>query len=208
MAIETFPLGPLQTNSYLVHADGMAVAVDVGGDPAPMLDFAAANGLRIADIVLTHLHFDHVYGVAALAAATGAAVHVPPHDRCLLETESGKGGIWGFPPVPAYDGEDIARGDHTLGGMACTILDTPGHTPGGISIYFPAEKAVFCGDALFHRSIGRTDFPGGDHAQLLRSIRERLFALPPETVVYPGHGPVTTIGDERKNNPFCGDFAE
>ena len=199
MAIETFPLGPLQTNSYLVHAGGMAVAVDVGGDPAPMLDFAAGKGLRITDIILS---------VAALAEATGAAVHIPAQDRCLLDTESGKGGIWGFPPVPAYEGKDIARGDHTLAGMNCTILDTPGHTPGGISIYFPSENAVFCGDALFHRSIGRTDFPGGDHAQLLRSIRERLFALPPETVVYPGHGPVTTIGDERTNNPFCGDFAE
>ncbi len=208
MAIETFPLGPLQTNSYLVHANGVAVAVDVGGDPAPMLRFAESAGLRIADIVLTHLHFDHAYGVAALAAATGAAVHLPPHDRCLLETESGKGGIWGFPPVPAYDGEDLTRGDCTLGGMACTVIDTPGHTPGGISLYFPGEQAVFSGDALFHRSIGRTDFPGGDHAQLLRSIRERLFALPPETVVYPGHGPTSTIDDERKNNPFCGDFAE
>ena len=99
MAIETFPLGPLQTNSYLVHAGGMAVAVDVGGDPAPMLDFAAGKGLRITDIILTHLHFDHVYGVAALAEATGAAVHIPAQDRCLLDTESGKGGIWGFPPV-------------------------------------------------------------------------------------------------------------
>lgn len=208
MPIETFPLGPLQTNSYLVHAAGLAVAVDAGGDPAPMLQFAAEKGLRISDIVLTHLHFDHVYGVAALVEATGAVVHIPPHDRCLLETESGKGGIWGFPPVPPYEGQDITRGEHVLGGIACTVIDTPGHTPGGISIYFPSERAVFCGDALFHRSIGRTDFPGGDHAQLLRSIRERLFALPPETIVYPGHGPISTIGDERRNNPFCGEFAD
>ena len=152
MAIDTFPLGPLQTNSYLVHADGMAVAVDVGGDPAPMLDFAAGKGLRITDIILTHLHFDHVYGVAALAEATGAAVHIPAQDRCLLDTESGKGGIWGFPPVPAYEGKDIARGDHTLAGMNCTILDTPGHTPGGICLLDRKDRLLFTGDSVIEQT--------------------------------------------------------
>lgn len=100
----------------------------------------------------------------------------------------------------------MPAGETSFGGMACRVLETPGHTPGGVSLYFPAEKLVFTGDALFYRSMGRTDFPGGDHAVLLRSINDVLFTLPDSTVVYPGHGPATTIGDERKNNPFCGEF--
>ena len=97
-------------------------------------------------------------------------------------------------------------GKTTFGGMDCEVLATPGHTPGGVSLFFPAENLVFTGDALFYRSIGRTDFPGGDHEGLLRSVSQVLFALPEDTVVYPGHGPSTTIGDEKKSNPFCGEF--
>ena len=97
-------------------------------------------------------------------------------------------------------------GNTSFGGMACEVLATPGHTPGGVSLFFPAENLVFTGDALFYRSIGRTDFPGGDHEGLLRSVSQVLFALPEDTVVYPGHGPSTTIGDEKKSNPFCGEF--
>ena len=148
MPVATFPLGPLQTNSYLIHLDDRAVAVDVGGHPAPMQNYLAEQRLSL--------------------------------------------------PMPT--------GETSFGGMTCRVLQTPGHTPGGVSLYFPAENLVFTGDALFYRSMGRTDFPGGDHATLLRSIRETLFKLPPETVVYPGHGPATTIGDELKNNPFCGEF--
>ena len=97
-------------------------------------------------------------------------------------------------------------GKTSIGGMDCEVLETPGHTPGGVSLYFPEEQVVFTGDALFYRSIGRTDFPGGDHDTLLRSVRDVLFKLPAETVAYPGHGPATKIGDEAANNPFCGEF--
>ena len=152
MPYSVYPLGPLETNSYLVYKDGQAVVIDAGGDPAPILHDLRAKGLTLAAICLTHRHFDHMYGVATL------------------------------------------------------VLDTPGHTPGGVSYYFPDEKAVFTGDALFYRSLGRTDFPGGDHDTLLHSIRKVLFALPEETAVLPGHGPATSIGNERRNNPFCGDF--
>ena len=199
MPITRFALGPLETNCYIVHAGNQAIAIDVGGDPAPMLAHLTEHRLTLAAICLTHRHFDHAYGVAQLARVTGAPVYASRHEACLENTEAVKGGIWGFPPVPDYSCTDLPPGPQTLGGMDFDIRETPGHTPGGISLYYPAEHA-------FYRSIGRTDFPGGDQAALLRGIREQLFTLPDETSVYPGHGPSTTIGDERRENPFCGDL--
>lgn len=206
MPVATFPLGPLQTNSYIIHLGSQAVAVDVGGDPAPMLEYLSAHNLNLAAICITHRHFDHVYGVAALHDATGAAVHISADDDCLAGTESAQGGMWGFPTVTEFAAQHIAMGKTSIGGMECEVFATPGHTPGGISLYFPTEKLVFTGDALFYRSIGRTDFPGGDHEALLRSVTQVLFKLPDATLVYPGHGPSTVIGDEKRSNPFCGEF--
>ena len=176
MSYSVYPLGPLETNSYLVYKDGQAVVIDAGGDPAPILHDLRAKGLTLAAICLTHRHFDHMYGVATLVKETGAPVYSPVHDACLIGTESSDGGIWGFPPVPAFESRALPTGPQVFGGMACTVLDTPGHTP------------------------------GGDHDTLLHSIRKVLFALPEETAVLPGHGPATSIGNERRNNPFCGDF--
>ena len=207
MPIATFPLGPLGTNSYILNTGANAVAIDVGGDPAPMLEYLAAQKLTLDAICLTHRHFDHVYGVASLAEATGAPVYSPAGDEVIATTESGMGGIWGMPPVTPFASKPMPVGETQFGGMECIVLDTPGHTPGGVSLYFPAEKAVFTGDALFYRSMGRTDFPGGSQDQLLHSIRDVLFRLPDDVTVYPGHGPGTTIGDERRQNPFCGEFA-
>lgn len=206
MPVATFPLGPLQTNSYIHHNATQAVAVDVGGDPQPMLEYLAANNLKLAAICITHRHFDHVYGVADLHKATGAPVYISADDDCLDGTESAQGGLWGFPTVTPFPSQPITLGNNDFGGMECQVLATPGHTPGGISLFFPAEKIVFTGDALFYRSIGRTDFPGGSHEGLLRSVKDVLFKLPEDVAAYPGHGPSTTIGDERKNNPFCGEF--
>ena len=206
MPIAKFALGPLETNCYVVSNDREAVIIDAGGDPAPMLDYLAQRNLKLLAVCLTHKHFDHAYGVAALVAATGVPVYASRHEACLDETESVRGGIWGFPPVPPYTTEDLPAGERRFGELVFTVLDTPGHTPGGVSLYYPAENAVFTGDALFFRSIGRTDFPGGDQALLLRSIREQLFTLPDDTDAYPGHGPATTIGDERRENACCGDL--
>ncbi|MDR2850969.1 MAG: MBL fold metallo-hydrolase [Desulfovibrio sp.] len=208
MPVADFPLGPLQTNSYLLHNDTLAIAVDVGGDPAPMLDYLVGHKLRLTAVCITHRHFDHLYGVSALAGATAAPVYAPTGDDSLAATESGQGGIWGFPPVTPFDSLPMPTGKASFCGMDCEVLQTPGHTPGGISLYFPAENLVFTGDTLFYRSIGRTDFPGGDHAALLRSITGTLFCLPPETLVYPGHGPATRIEDECEHNPFCGSFTQ
>ena len=206
MPVADFPLGPLETNSYIIHNASQAVAIDVGGDPAPMLSYLTSHNLRLAAICITHRHFDHIYGVYDLAKATGAPVLVPADDDALADTEAARGGIWGFPLVHDFDCQPIPLGKTTFGGMECQVLSTPGHTPGGISLYFPEEHVVFTGDALFYRSLGRTDFPGGDQATLLRAVTTVLFALPEETVAYPGHGPSTTIGDEKMHNPFCGAF--
>ena len=109
--------------------------------------------------------------------------------------------------VPAFSETSLAEGSTRIGSFEITVLNTPGHTPGSVSYYIREAGCFFTGDALFYRSVGRTDFPMGDHQKLLASIRENLFTLPPETIVYPGHGPQSSIGDERQHNPFVGDFA-
>ena len=206
MSVATFQLGPLATNSHLFSVGQEAVCIDVGGAPEPILAHLKAQKLTLTAILLTHLHFDHLYGVAALAEATKAPAYAPEGDACLAGTEACQGGIWGFPLVPPYESRPLPSGKAAFGGISCEILPTPGHTPGGVSFYFPSAKAVFTGDALFYRSMGRTDFPLGDQATLLKAIREVLFALPDDIVAYPGHGPATTIGEERRENPFCGDL--
>ncbi len=207
MKIDSFFLGPLETGSYLVSNDALAVAIDVGGDPSPMLTAIQRQGLTLTHILLTHLHFDHILGVAALLAGCarhGQEPQVLLHeaDAYLLKNELGQGGMMGMPRTPTFPHSPVTLGKQTFAGLECTVLYTPGHTPGGVSYYFPAAGAVFVGDALFYRSIGRTDFPGGDFDTLAQSIRTRLFTLPDATVVYPGHGPETAIGDEKRGNPF------
>lgn len=202
MRVESFAIGPLQTNSYLIFDQGKAVAIDVGGDPNPMLGLLAREKLALSAILLTHAHFDHAYGVAALAKATGAPVYLGSGEKPILETELGRGGMWGFPPVQDYAPAFVEPGDIDVPGFRVKALLTPGHTPGSLSYWFPDAGAVFSGDVLFYRSIGRTDFPGGDLEALLNAVRRELFALPKETVVYSGHGPATTVGDEELHNPY------
>lgn len=206
MAVAVFPIGPLSTNTYVINKDKNAAVIDVGGDPAPVVEYLKTNQLSLEAICITHLHFDHLYGVADLAQATSAEVYVPSGDAPLANTESANGGIWGMPPVRPFNTQPLTLGKTVIANMECIVLETPGHTPGGVSLYFPDEKCVFTGDALFYRSLGRTDFPYGDHQTLLKSIKEKLFKLPDDVVVYPGHGPATTIGAERKENPFCGEM--
>lgn len=207
MQIAEFHLGPLETNCFIIHNASEALAVDPGGPPDEVLAYLDERKLALTHILLTHLHADHVYGVAALAGASKAKTLGSAADSYMLESELGRGGIWGLPLVEPYSFDDLAPGPCTLLGAACTVLATPGHTPGGLSFYFPDLQAVFVGDALFYRSIGRTDFPGGDHAALIASIRSKLFTLPEETTVYPGHGLATSVGDEKRNNPHVSDFS-
>lgn len=202
MDITTFALGPLQTNGYLLDHAGRALFVDPGGDPAPVLDALGRRGLALETIVLTHLHFDHAYGVAALAKATGAPVLANPADEYLRTSWLGRGGEMGVPAVQDYDYTALGAGEAEFLGLACRVLATPGHSRGSLTLYFPEAGAAFVGDLIFQRSIGRTDFPGGDTDTLLASVRDRIFTLPPDTRLYPGHGPATTVAAEAAHNPF------
>ena len=204
MPVHSIPIGPLETNCHIVSHGKECVVVDVGGVPDPVWAYIQQEGLQTQAILLTHLHFDHLYGVAELARLTGAPVYAPPGDDALMKSELGSGGTWGFPKVPPFTSQPMSLGEHTFGGITFTALPTPGHTPGSISYYFPTEGVVCVGDVLFYRSVGRTDFPGGSQQTLLHSIESQLFTLPDATIVYSGHGMETSIGDEKKHNPYCG----
>lgn len=198
----TFPIGPLETNCHLLLHGTMAVAIDPGGDPQPVLDHLSRSGSRLEAILNTHLHCDHIYGNKALAQATGATVYASEGDVFLLSMELGAGGFMGLPRVAPFEATWIQPGDFTFAGLDCHALPTPGHTPGSLSYYFPQAGCVFVGDLLFHRSIGRTDFPGGDYDTLISSVTSRIFTLPEGTAVYSGHGPETTVNDEKSHNPY------
>ncbi|WP_319471267.1 MBL fold metallo-hydrolase [uncultured Pseudodesulfovibrio sp.] len=206
MDIQTFPLGPLQTNCYVLAGDTEAVVVDPGGAPDAVLNYLKSNGLTLTHILNTHLHFDHTYGNKALAEATGAPILCSEEDAGLLETELGQGGMFGLPPVDAFTPEFIAPGETTYAGFKCSIFHTPGHSTGSLTFYFPEANAAFVGDLIFYRSIGRTDFPGGDLNVLKQSVKDHIFTLPKETQLFSGHGQMTTVGDEMTHNPFLSDF--
>ena len=205
MRVTSFPLGPIETNSYILDDGKNALSIDVGGDPAPILDFLSRENLTLLATIITHQHFDHLYGVHALQEKLGTPCYCPKGDAPIENTESTKGGRWGLPRVPEFRKEYLPDGEDTIGPFHFKILPTPGHTPGGVSFYFPDAKSVFTGDSLFYRSMGRTDFPFGDHEKLIKGIRDNLFTLPPDTTVYPGHGPQSNIGEESLENPFIGE---
>ena len=202
MDVTTFALGPLQTNGYLLEQGGRALFIDPGGDPAPVLEALAARRAALEAVVLTHLHFDHAYGAAALAAATGAPVLANPADDYLLGSWLGRGGEMGVPRVPDYAYAPLAEGEAEFLGLACRVLATPGHSPGSLTLFFPEAGAAFVGDLIFQRSIGRVDFPGGSEEALFASVRKKIFTLPGDTRLYPGHGPATTVAAEAAHNPF------
>lgn len=202
MRITPFPLGPIDTNCYVLDHEGRALVIDPGGDPAEVVDFLKAESLPLEHILITHLHFDHIGGCAALMRATGAPVLAPPGDAYLLDTEVGRGGVFGFPPIEPFESAPLAEGEMEVIGLSCRCLPTPGHTAGSFSFYFPQAAACFVGDLLFYRSVGRTDFPGGSAEALKQSVRERIFTLPGETTLYPGHGMETTVEAERIHNPY------
>jgi glyoxylase-like metal-dependent hydrolase (beta-lactamase superfamily II) len=206
LTVVTMSLGPLDTNCFVVHSPREAVVIDPGGDAGEILSFLDGNALKLDRVLNTHLHFDHIQANADLAKATGAAIWASPRDEYLLETELGGGGMMGFPRTPTFSFSPLDEGELTLLGSQCRVLATPGHSPGSLSFYFPELESVFVGDLLFYRSVGRTDFPGSSEAELMRSVRNKIFTLPANTVVHPGHGPETTVGQERLNNPFFTEF--
>jgi len=209
-------LGVCQTNCYFLYRTGTPDAIVV--DPADNGDKIAAalerNGFRVAGILITHGHFDHILGCDALKAAANEAadqngtepikVYACESEKELMQDarlnlSRGMSGAYTLDAdVYVTDGEEI-----TIAGMSCKVIATPGHTVGGCCYYFEEAGILISGDTLFQESVGRTDFPTGSMSTLVRSIKEKLFVLPDDTLVYPGHGDSTTIGSEKKYNPFC-----
>lgn len=206
MQITMVPVGPLQTNCYLVACSETAQAalIDPGWSGAELYDLVQKEELDLTAILLTHAHFDHTAGAAALKRLSNAPILAHPASRPLLIEAHRHASTWGFEiePTPEPDGELAAGQIIEIGTLRFQVLDTPGHAPGHVCFYEPTAKALFDGDVLFHRSIGRYDLPGGNYTLLMQSIREKLLVLPDETKVYSGHGEPTTIGDERRLNPF------
>jgi glyoxylase-like metal-dependent hydrolase (beta-lactamase superfamily II) len=201
LTIETFILGPDETNCYLVSMGGKAVVFDVGLEPDRLVERITALGLKLDAVFLTHFHMDHIGGVKELLEAHPAPVYASPEDEFLKELSFEAGGNREFVPYIDFAYTPIGPGRRTALGQPMFVLDTPGHTPGSLSYFFPAAGCVFVGDLLFMIAVGRTDLPRGSSSALLGSIRSRIFTLPEDTRVYAGHGPMTTVRHERENNP-------
>jgi len=203
--VHTLVVGRLQTNCYILQSDSTALVVDPGDEPERILRFLTDIAVKPSRIIATHTHFDHVLGVDSIRDKFQIPFLIHHDDLSMLESmQSRVRQIMGFsvPPPPKVnqflrDGESIAFGEDRV-----KVIHTPGHSPGSISLV--GRGFVLTGDALFNQSIGRTDLPGGDLDTLVRSITERLFTLDDDTIVYPGHGPETSIGDEKLANPFVG----
>jgi hydroxyacylglutathione hydrolase len=206
MILETFPVGPLRCNCTILGDEVThdAMVVDPGDNIPDILARLQKHALVLRQIVITHAHIDHVGGAAQLRKATGAPVFLNQQDLGLLDMMEMQAGWLGI-ATPEIAPPDESAEDGLLVGLpnlSAEILHTPGHTPGSICLFFAAPQLLLAGDTLFAGSIGRTDLPGGDGRQILRSLRERLLVLPDETRVVPGHGRATTIGEERQSNPF------
>lgn len=206
MIHEILPVGMLQCNCSVFGDEQTreGMVVDPGDDIDQVLEIVRRHGLTIKAIVITHAHIDHIGGAQKLKQATGAAVYMNANDSELQKMLDVQAGWLGMAPVepveidqPAKDGDRLV-----VGATEFHVMHTPGHTPGSISLWIPSEGKLVAGDTLFRDSIGRTDLPGGDGRQILRSIHEKLLPLPEETVVIPGHGADTTIGREKRFNYF------
>jgi hydroxyacylglutathione hydrolase len=203
--VDTYQLGPVGTNCHVVRADratAEAVVVDPGWDAPTLRLELARSGARCAAILVTHTHWDHVGAVADLAEGTGAPVYVSADAVGALESPLGPPGY----SIRPYSGAEHAAGGDTVdvAGLTFDVLDVPGHAPGHIS--FHTDGALFSGDVLFAGGVGRVDLPGGDWETLLDSIRRLAERYPPTTVVYPGHGPPTTLAAELERNPFLAEL--
>lgn len=208
MQLQKFTFNPFQENTYVLHADGEGILIDPGcsdqSEQRELEEWLEENAVRPTRLLLTHAHIDHVLGCAWAERRHGLRPEVHLKDLPVLQAAEMQGNMFGVrcdpPPAPLRfleEGEVI-----TLGNEHLDVLFVPGHAPGHVAFYNPKQRFLIGGDVLFHRSIGRTDLPGGNHELLLESIRTKLYPLGDHVVVHPGHGPETTIGEERRENPF------
>ncbi len=206
MIHEIIPVGPLQCNCSIIadEATREAIVIDPGDDIDQILGLIRKHKVQVKQIVITHAHIDHVGGAMKLRAATGAPILLNQNDYALLKMLDVQAAWVGMPTPGKVEVDNSLDQADTVkaGSLAAQVLHTPGHTEGSICLYFPLEKKLIAGDTLFAGSIGRTDLPGGSYEKILHSLHDRVLALPDETVVVPGHGPLTTIGEERERNPF------
>ena len=202
MNVYTLPTGAFAANCYVLFVGTEAAVIDPGACSTALMKLLDDNGLHVTQILLTHGHADHITGAPALRERTGAPISIHQLDAPCTDGGWSLADECGYPPVHfkadrlLQDGDTIAVGDETL-----TVLHTPGHSPGGVCFLHEKDRLLFTGDTLFCLTAGRTDFPGGDMATLMASLK-KLTALTDDTVVIPGHGMFTTIGDEKRGNPF------
>ena len=207
MIHEVIPVGWLQCNCSIIGDEmtGEALVIDPGDEIERVEKILARHQLKVKGIIITHTHIDHIGGLDKLKRATGAAAMMHEADFPMYRDLGGLATLLGVPPPPVVDVDRFLKEGETVrwGSMALEILHTPGHSPGSLSLHMPGENArIFSGDTLFNGSIGRTDLWGGSFEEILKSIHGKLLPFADETRVYPGHGPATTIGEERANNPF------
>ena len=206
MIHQILPVGPLQCNCSVIGDETTheAMVIDPGDDIEDILAILNEHKLQVKQIVITHAHIDHVGGAMKLRAQTGAPILLNQNDYALLKMLDVQASWLGMRPPGKVEIEADLKHDQTLeaGSLSAKVLHTPGHTEGSVCLYFAPQNMVIAGDTLFARSICRTDLPGGSFEKIMRSLHDRVLALPDETIVIPGHGPATTIGEEREENPF------
>jgi hydroxyacylglutathione hydrolase len=206
MIHEILPVGPLQCNCSVIGDETTreAMVIDPGDNIDDVLALVTKHNLQVKQIVITHAHIDHVGGAMKLRARTGAPILLNQNDYALLQMLDVQATWLGMAAPGKVEIDQTLGQDDTLkaGGLTASVIHTPGHTEGSICLYFPREKKLIAGDTLFAGSIGRTDLPGGSFKKIVDSLNQKLLALPDDTVVIPGHGPSTTIGQERESNPF------